>query len=87
MYYVSMTDKFMSGWGHARNLINKLVISCETYDQACVVATNAADRNEMKYINIRVKKPYYGSDYLVSRHGKTEHDYQTWFSTERPFKR
>ena len=27
MYYVTMTDKFMSGWGKARGKINKLVFS------------------------------------------------------------
>jgi hypothetical protein len=36
-YWVSMTDKFMSGWGMAENKINKLVIECDSYDIAeCV---------------------------------------------------
>ncbi len=80
MYYVTMTDKFMSGWGKAKGLINKLILSCETYDEALIAAQNAKNRSEMKYINIRNQKPYYSADrYCVSRHGRTEGDYQSWF--------
>lgn len=83
MYYVTMTDKFMSGWGHARDKTNKLVISCDTYDEALTVANNAERRQEMKYVNIRDSKPYYSSDrYFVSRHGRTEGDYQSWFEIQ-----
>ena len=80
MYYVTMTDKFMSGWGQARERINKLIISCNTYDEAKIVAENADNRSEMKYVNIRYMKPYYSADrYCVSRHGKAEGDYGSWF--------
>ena len=48
MYYVTMTDKFMSGWGKADKKINKLVISCNTFDEALIVSGNAGRRNEMK---------------------------------------
>ena len=27
--FVSMNDKFLSGWGPAKNKINKLVIECD----------------------------------------------------------
>lgn len=75
-----MTDRFMSGWGHAEGLVNKLVISCDSYSEACVVAENARSRDEMKYVNIRTSKPYYPkSSYLVSRHGRDEGDYKNWF--------
>ena len=30
--YVSMTDKFLSGWGLANNKIDKLVIVCENFE-------------------------------------------------------
>ncbi len=80
MYYVTMTDKFMSGWGMARGKINKLVISCNTYDEANTVRNNADRRSEMKYVNIRTTKPYYNADrYMVSRHGRAENDYKSWF--------
>lgn len=61
MYYVTMTDRVMSGWGEAKGKINKLIISCYTYDEALIVAQNAKNRSEMKYINIRNAKPYYSS--------------------------
>ena len=77
-YYVSMTDKFMSGWGMAKNLTNKLVLECDTYDEALVVKANAEARSEMKYINICDKKPYYNKNsYFVSYHAKP--DYKNWF--------
>lgn len=70
----------MSGWGKAQGLINKLIISCNTYDEALIVTQNAKNRNEMKYINIRNTKPYYSSErYYVSRHGREENDYSSWF--------
>lgn len=66
-YFVTMTDKFMSGWGRAEGKINKFVVSCDTYKQAETIERNAHKRNEMKYINITSKKPYYSSSrYLVS---------------------
>jgi hypothetical protein len=65
--YVTMTDKFMSGWGEAEGKINKYVIECETQQQAQICAKNAKKRSEMKYINIVSKKPYYNQErYLVS---------------------
>ena len=65
-YYVTMTDKFMSGWGMAANKTNKLVIECETFQQAEVIERNARKRPEMKYINICSKKPYFKSNILPS---------------------
>lgn len=68
MVYVTMTDKFMSGWGMAKGKINKLVIECENSVQAEKIADYARrNRNEMKYINIRYSKPYYNSSkYIIS---------------------
>lgn len=82
-YYVTMTDKFMSGWGPARDKINKLIISCDTFDEAVAVANNAERRDEMIYVNIRDTKPYYSQNrYYVSRHGRNEDDYHTWFEAQ-----
>lgn len=64
--YVSMTDKFMSGWGMAEGKINKLVIECENIEQANLIFKNAQNRREMKYINICLNKPYYKNNVLVS---------------------
>lgn len=83
MYYVTMTDKFMSGWGHARGKINKLVISCNTFDEALIVSANAERRAEMKYVNITAEKPYYNKDrYFVSYHGRDQGDYESWFNDQ-----
>jgi len=60
-YYVTMTDKFMSGWGHAKGKTNKLIIGCNTYKQALTIQRNAKRRSEMIYINITGNKPYYDS--------------------------
>ena len=68
MVYVTMTDKFMSGWGMAKGKINKLVIECENSVQAEKIADYARNnRDEMKYINITYNKPSYNfSKYLTS---------------------
>jgi hypothetical protein len=56
-YFVTMVDKFMSGWGLASGRVNKLIIACESYEQAKTVERNAKKRNEMKYVNICSNKP------------------------------
>jgi len=77
-YYVTMTDKFMSGWGCARGKINKLVFECETLEEAEIVADNARNRTDQKYINICSRKPYYPSSrYYVQV--KTKKDYPSWY--------
>jgi len=81
MLYVTMTDKFMSGWGHARDKINKLVFFCDTYDDAKIVADNAEARGDQKYINICSTKPYYNSDRYYVQH-KTKTDYPAWYKKD-----
>ena len=66
VFYVTMTDKFMSGWGMAKGKINKLVIQCQTYEQAVQIESSAKKRGEMRYINIRTTKPYYPNNVLES---------------------
>lgn len=64
--YVTMTDKFMSGWGMATNKTNKFIIVCDTWEQAETIERNAKKRSEMKYINICISKPKYGKNVLES---------------------
>lgn len=64
--YVTMTDKFMSGWGMAANKTNKLIIVCDNWQQAEIIERNAQKRSEMKYINICMKKPRYGKNVVES---------------------
>jgi hypothetical protein len=60
--YVTMTDRFMSGWGGAKGRVAKYVIACDNYAEAEVVAENARHRSEMKYVNIVVgRKPTFSA--------------------------
>jgi hypothetical protein len=78
MLYVTMTDKFMSGWGKADGKINKLIFVCENFEEASIVAENASNRGDMKHINICTKKPYYNKErYFVEVKTKTE--YPSWY--------
>ena len=78
MFYVTMTDKALSGWGRAEGKINKLIFECDNMKEAKTVEENAANRGDMKYINIRVAKPYYPpSRYLAQT--KTKEDYPKWY--------
>lgn len=65
-YYVTMTDKFMSGWGMAKGRTNKYVVECDNYEQAKIIERNARKRSEMKYVNIRASKPSYGGLVLTT---------------------
>ena len=47
-WYVTMTDSFMSGWGLAKNKTNKLVVECDSLQDAEVVCNNAKLREEMQ---------------------------------------
>ena len=65
--FVWMTDKFMSGWGQAKGKINKLIIRCDTLEQAECIFKNAQMRDEMKNINYGRKLPYFSeSKYKLS---------------------
>lgn len=57
MLYVRMTDKFMSGWGAARDARNVLVIACDTVEQAHAIAKSASERREMRRVQIITRKP------------------------------
>jgi hypothetical protein len=64
--YVTMTDKFMSGWGMSAGKTNKLIIVCDSWKDAVTIERNAKKRSEMKHINICTNKPTYGSHVLAS---------------------
>lgn len=62
MFYVTMTDNFMSGWGRAKGKINKFVVICEAAEQAEEVKRNAMKRPEMKRVSVRRSRPHYCSE-------------------------
>jgi hypothetical protein len=77
-FYVTMTDTFMSGWGCAQKKKNKLIFECDSLEEAEIVAENARNRTEMRYINIVNKVPHYTSSrYYVQV--KTKGHYSSWY--------
>ena len=76
--YVTMTDKFCSGWGPARGLKNKLVFICSNHEQAEIVLNNALSRTDMIHVNIRTTTPYYNSDRFHVE-WKTIEEYPNWY--------
>lgn len=66
-YYVSMTDRYMSGWGTAEGKASKFVVGCETYEQAQQIKRAAMKKEEMRYINIHTSRPHFsGMQFVVS---------------------
>ena len=63
--YVTMTDRFMSGWGMSEGKTTKYIVICDSRAEAEIIERNAKKRREMKYINIRFTKPRYSSGYLM----------------------
>ena len=55
-WFVTMTDRFLSGWGQAKGKDAKLVIGPMSYDDAIRIDRAARRRSEMKYVNIREAK-------------------------------
>jgi len=78
MYYVTMTDTFLSGWGQAKNKIAKFVNECETLEEAAIVADNARCRTDQKCVNIVYSKPYYNKDRYHVQY-KTKTDMPNWY--------
>lgn len=78
MFYVTMTDNFMSGWGNAQGKTNKLVFECENMKEAKTVESNAHKRDEMTYVSIRSTKPYYDNNRYMTQF-KTKEDYPKWY--------
>jgi len=64
--YVTMTDKFMSGWGLAAGKTNKYVVECDNGEQAEAIIRNAMRRPEMKHVSMRTTRPSYGRDVLMT---------------------
>ena len=50
----------------SENKTNKLIIECETLEQAEQIERAARYRDEMTYVNIRTTKPYYRSNIVES---------------------
>lgn len=65
--YVSMIDKFMSGWGPCEGKENVFLVECDTDDQADAIVAAGVRREEMRKVRVHQSKPHYSSSqYLVS---------------------
>lgn len=51
MIYVNMTDKCLSGWGHAAGGLSYFCVKCDNWDQAEAIKKAAEDRSEMRRID------------------------------------
>lgn len=68
MYYVTMTDTFLSGWG--KWVLH--VYECESLKEVDIVMDNAKARGDQVCISWEHKKPYFNPDkYFVQYENKT----------------
>jgi hypothetical protein len=68
----------MSGWGMAEGMTNRVVLPCESHDEALIVAQNAENRAEMKRVAICSTKPRARRGTLYSV--LTRDDAERWFT-------
>jgi hypothetical protein len=58
-FYVTMTDKTLSGWGSAKGKISKIVVPTDSHKNAKDIQKRFKTRTDMKNVNIRSSKPSY----------------------------
>ena len=74
LYYVTCTDKTLSGCGRAKRKINKVIIECKGLEEAERVETYCRSRSDYKYVSIHTAIPYYStSRYYVQLKTKELH--------------
>ena len=59
LYYVTMTDRFLSGWGVAEGKKSKVIITCQGYKEAVKVIEYANKRTDMVEVRMVANKPKY----------------------------
>lgn len=78
MYYVSVIDTFMSGWGKAEGKTNVLVFECDTKVEAEIVVDNAFNRGDTGEVMMYEERPEFDEKkYFVQT--KTKEDYPSWY--------
>lgn len=70
-YWVTMIDKFMSGWGRSDQRTNVLIFECDSLEEAEIVSANASNRSDMKHVTIHGTRPSQAS-YKVMKLGEVE---------------
>jgi len=61
MYYVTMTDRCLSGWGRAKGKISKVVIECSTNYEASAAYNANKCRKDMIFVSIARTRPHYNA--------------------------
>lgn len=59
VWYVTATDKFLSGWGLATGKKHKLIVECKDIQQALKVKSNMEKDRTLSYVNYTSTKPSY----------------------------
>jgi hypothetical protein len=57
MCYVCATDRFMSGWGYAKDTTNRLIFPCNSRDEVDAVMDNCENRQDFIRVTLCHKKP------------------------------
>lgn len=76
-FYVVMVDDFMSGWGPAKGVKNRLIFLCETKEEMHTVRKNALKRDEMRGVIWFTEKPNINRRDL--HQVKTRETMPTWY--------
>lgn len=76
--YISMIDKFMSGWGYAEGKLNRLVFECDTHEESMIVLNNALSRSDMRNVNYHTEKPYFNNKTNFVQY-KNKDMYPNWY--------
>ncbi len=56
-FYVTTTDRFMSGWGESRGKRNRLIFPCASLREVAQVEWYAKSRSDQKNVRICTTKP------------------------------
>ena len=67
--YVTMTDRFMGGWGPALRRTNRHIILCDDWTTGGLVAEAAQTRPEMSRVSISADRPRQRAHTLFSWSG------------------
>ena len=58
-WFVSASDKFLSGWGRSNGKISKIVVCCNSLKQAREIEGKYNKRGDLARVNVCGNKPYY----------------------------
>lgn len=80
-WYVVSTDKFMSGWGKADKMQNKLIFPTNSLDEAKNVEHYAKSRDDQIRVNIVSTKPKYDkrTNYIQLKMKHGDSNYNNWY--------